>query len=340
MISLFAMKLVTYRHKESCDGAVLLGSELLPFAQMFAAYERAQGRDTSASAIQARYGVGVLGFVQNAREARAAAEWAVAAHQSAAGSGAAALSVSDVTLLAPIPNPPAMRDGYAFRQHVVTARRNRGLEMIPEFDEFPVFYFTNHNAVVGPGELGVKQKHLDKLDFELEAAVVTGKHGHDWTVADADDAIFGLLIMNDWSARTLQMEEMKLSLGPAKGKDFATGIGPVLVTLDELAPSITESANGRIFNLRMRAWVNGVQVSEGNVNQMNWTFAQILERISYGVDVQPGEILGSGTVGTGCFLELNGSKITNNQWLQPGDVVELEIEHLGRLHNTIVNKDA
>ncbi len=338
------MKLVTFCSSKivqgATDGAVLVGNELLPLAQIFAAFEQHQGRDSDTAALEARYGLGVLGFVQHAEQARAAADWAVAAHSAGGLQGVAVLALGDVTLMAPIPKPPAMRDGYAFRQHVVTARRNRGLEMIPEFDEFPVFYFTNHNAVVGPGELGVKAKHLDKLDFELEAAIVTGKHGHDWSVEQADDAIFGLMIMNDWSARTLQMDEMKLSLGPAKGKDFATGIGPVLVTMDELAPCITNTPKGMVFDMRMRAWVNGVQVSEGNVNQMNWTFAQILERISYGVTVQPGEVLGSGTVGTGCFLELNGSKITNNQWLQPGDKVELEIEHLGRLANTIVNKDA
>lgn len=334
------MKLATFRSANETQGAVLIGETLLPLGQIYAAYEASKGRSHDAAELAANYGHGVLGFVQNAERARKAADWAVAAHQAGTLAGVKGVALGSVQLLAPIPKPPAMRDGYAFRQHVVTARRNRGLEMIPEFDEFPVFYFTNHNAVVGPGELGVKTKHLDKLDFELEAAIVTGKSGEDWDIAAADDAIFGLTVMNDWSARTLQMEEMKLSLGPAKGKDFATGIGPVLVTIDELEPYVTHTPRGRVFNLSMKAWVNGIQVSDGNVNQMNWTFAQILERISYGVRVEIGEVLGSGTVGTGCFLELNGSKITNNQWLQPGDKVDLEIEHLGRLSNTIKNKDA
>ena len=132
------------------------------------------------------------------------------------------------------------------------------------------------------------------------------------------------------------MDEMKLSLGPAKGKDFATGLGPYLVTMDELAPVMTKSPVGAHFDLGMRAFVNGIQVSTGNVKDMTWTFAQILERASYGVTLYPGDVIGSGTCGTGCFLELNGSKITNDQWLKPGDVVALEIDRLGRLENTIM----
>lgn len=246
--------------------------------------------------------------------------------------------LASVKLLAPIPRPPSMRDGYAFRQHVETARRNRGLEMIPEFDQFPVFYFTNHQAVIGPGDVRVMPRHLEKLDFELEAAIVVGRRGRNLKAEGADAHIFGLTIMNDLSARVLQMDEMKLSLGPAKGKDFATALGPYLLTLDELSPK--KGPNGNSYPLAMRAFVNGVQVSEGNLGDMNWTFAQILERASYGVDLFPGDVIGSGTVGTGCFLELNGSGITKNQWLQLGDVVTLEIEALGKLENRIVAESA
>jgi fumarylacetoacetate (FAA) hydrolase len=128
---------------------------------------------------------------------------------------------------------------------------------------------------------------------------------------------------------------MKLSLGPAKGKDFATSLGPWLVTTDELAARTIAGDGGRRFDLEMRATVNGKQVSRGNLKDMTWTFAQILERASYGVTLYPGDVVGSGTCGTGCFLELNGSKITDNQWLEPGDVVVLEIDGLGRLENTI-----
>jgi len=247
------------------------------------------------------------------------------------------LALNSVELMAPLPRPPSMRDGYAFRQHVLTARRNRGLEMIPEFDQFPVFYFTNHQAVIGPGPVHVQKLHCDKLDFELECAIVIGREGRNIPASKADESIFGYTIMNDWSARTLQMEEMKLNLGPAKGKDFATAIGPWLVTRDELKAEgrLRPSPKGEVLNAGMRAFLNGKEYSEGNVNQMDWTFAQIIERASYGVTLYPGDVIGSGTVGTGCFLELNGSKITNNLWIKPGDTMLLEIDGLGKLENKV-----
>jgi fumarylacetoacetate (FAA) hydrolase len=155
------------------------------------------------------------------------------------------------------------------------------------------------------------------------------------------------MIMNDMSARRLQIEEMLLNLGPAKGKDFATVTGPCLVTLDELEQFETaakENHTGKSWNLSMKCFVNGTQVSEGNVADMDWTFAEIIERCSYGVTLYPGDIIGSGTVGTGCFLELNGTGKRNDpnyeeQWLQEGDVVEMEIDGLGKLSNTIVKED-
>ncbi|MCO5252871.1 MAG: fumarylacetoacetate hydrolase family protein [Bacteroidetes bacterium] len=255
---------------------------------------------------------------------------------------------ADAKLLAPVPNPVSTRDGYAFRQHVAAARRNRKVEMIPEFDEYPIFYFTNHNAVQGPGEILCMPDHFQKLDFELEVAVILGKSGRNVKAENADDHIFGYTIMNDMSARTLQMEEMKLNLGPAKGKDFSTVIGPILVTPDELAPyksSAKPNHVGNNFNLDMKCWVNGKIVSSGNMGDMDWTFAEIIERCAYGVDIYPGEVIGSGTVGTGCFLELNGTGLLNNpnytpQWLQPNDVVEMEITGLGKLYNKIVAENS
>lgn len=247
-----------------------------------------------------------------------------------------AWDVSTVTLLSPVPRPTSMRDGYAFRQHVEAARRNRGVEMIPEFDLFPIFYFTNHQAVTGPGEIGVMPLHCDKLDFELEAAIVIGKQGSNIPAEDADDYIAGYMVMNDWSARTLQMEEMKMSLGPAKGKDFATSLGPWLVTKDELASRRIPGEKGERYDLGMKTLVNGVEVSHGNLKDMTWSFAQIIERASYGVTLYPGDVIGSGTVGTGCFLELNGSKVYDPAWwLKPGDTVVCDIDLLGRLENTI-----
>ena len=249
------------------------------------------------------------------------------------------ISAEDVVLISPVPSPPSVRDAYAFRQHVATARRNRGLEMIPEFDEIPIFYFTNHNAVFGEGDFPIRPMHNEKLDFELECAAVIGKRGRNISSKKADDYIAGFMIMNDLSARALQMQEMKLNLGPAKGKDFGSTFGPWLVTKDELNNYKTTSEDGDRYNLKMRAFVNDILVSEDSLENMTWTFAQIIERVSYGVDIFPGDVIGSGTCGTGCFLELNGSKITDNQWLQPNDIVSLEIEGLGKLNNRIVLGD-
>ena len=258
-----------------------------------------------------------------------------------------AVAIKDVQLLAPVPFPPSCRDGYAFRQHVASARRNRKVDMIPEFDQYPIFYFTNHHSIQGPGDVRCMPDHFEKLDFELEAAIVICKHGRNIKAEEADEYIGGLMIMNDLSARRLQMEEMLLNLGPAKGKDFSTVIGPWLITLDELKEfeiAAKENHTGTNWNLSMKCWVNGKQVSEGNLGDMDWTFAEIIERASYGVDLYPGDVIGSGTVGTGCFLELNGTgKLTDpnypEQWLQAGDIVEMEIAQLGRLINTIVAEE-
>lgn len=255
--------------------------------------------------------------------------------------------LKDVQLLAPIPFPTSCRDGYAFRQHVAAARRNRKVDMIPEFDQYPIFYFTNHHSITGPGEIKCMPDHFEKLDFELEAAIVICKPGRNIKAAEADEYIGGLMIMNDMSARRLQMEEMLLNLGPAKGKDFSTVIGPWLVTLDELHQfeiPCKENHTGASWNLRMQCWVNGKPVSDGNLGDMDWTFAEIIERASYGVDLYPGDVIGSGTVGTGCFLELNGTGKLNDpnyteQWLQPNDMVEMEIDGLGKLSNTIVTEE-
>jgi fumarylacetoacetate (FAA) hydrolase len=320
---------------------VLAGTDVIDLARAFAWYEHAHGRRCDEAHVGDRYGTSVLGFVERAARARPVADEIVTAYEKDVlpthfeGALVTAPAAS-VTLRAPIPRPPSMRDGYAFRQHVVTARKNRGLEMIPEFDRFPVFYFTNHTGVVGPGDVQVRPLHLERLDYELEAAIVVGKEAHDVSAKDADAIVFGMTIMNDFSARALQMEEMKLSLGPAKGKDFATALGPWLVTLDELAPHTVATPAGNHYDLAMRARVNGNELSLGNVKDMTWTFAQILERASYGVTLHPGDVIGSGTCGTGCLLELNGSKVTDDQWLKAGDVVELEIDGLGILTNRIV----
>src|SRR5687767_12319928 len=254
------------------------------------------------------------------------------------------IAYESVQILAPVPHPTSCRDGYAFRQHVLSARRNRKADMIPEFDQFPIFYFTNHNSIQGPGDVECMPDHFEKLDFELEAAIVICKPGKNIKAAEADEYIGGYMIMNDFSARQLQMEEMLLNLGPAKGKDFATALGPWLVTMDDLTPfevPAKEGHTGKSWNLKMSCRVNDQLVSEGNLADMDWTFAEIIERASYGVDLYPGDIIGSGTVGTGCFLELNGTGKQANpdheeQWLKEGDTVALAIDELGVLSNTIM----
>ena len=251
-------------------------------------------------------------------------------------------------ILAPVPFPSSCRDGYAFRQHVEAARRNRGVGMIPEFEQYPIFYFTNHHSIQGPGPVSCMPDHFEKLDFELEAAIVVCRPGRNIRADEADSYIGGLMVMNDFSARRLQMEEMLLNLGPAKGKDFSTVIGPWLVTLDELQPFEVPAKEGHIgknWNLPMTCKVNGIQVSAGNLGDMDWTFAEILERASYGVNLFPGDVIGSGTVGTGCFLELNGTGKLNDpnyqeQWLNEGDEVICEIEQLGLLKNTIERENS
>ncbi|MEZ4846357.1 MAG: fumarylacetoacetate hydrolase family protein [Bdellovibrionota bacterium] len=256
-------------------------------------------------------------------------------------------AIPNPVLCSPVPHPTSCRDGYAFRQHVETMRKNRGAEMAKEFDQFPIFYFTNHNAIVGPGDVVCEEDHFNKLDLELEVAIVIGKRGMNIPASKADDYIFGYTIMNDFSARTLQTEEMVLSLGPAKGKDFATALGPWLVTKDELDSKKISGAEGDRYDLRMTAFHNGKQISDGNMNQMNWTFAQILERVSYGAEIFPGDVIGSGTVGTGCYAELNSTaariaKETGKEftptWLEPGDTIELEVEGLGRLKNKMIKR--
>ena len=248
------------------------------------------------------------------------------------------IDLESVVLKAPLPNPNSFRDAYAFRQHVEAGRRSRGLDMIPEYDEFPVFYFSNHNSISGPGDVFVQERHLNKLDFEFELGVVISKKGRNIKAEDAHKYIAGLVILNDWSARGMQFEEMKLNLGPAKGKDFATSIGPYLVTLDELDDKRCESDRGFTYDLDMQGSLNNQIVSKDNMKNMTWSFPEIIERISYGVDIYPGDLIGSGTCATGCMLENNLS--TNNpKWLAENDIITFKVDCLGTLQNTIVKAD-
>ncbi len=245
------------------------------------------------------------------------------------------INYSDI--VSPISRATSFRDFYAFRQHVESGRKNRGLKMIPEYDQIPVFYFSNHNAITGPGDVSVQKKQLDNLYFELEIGIVISKHGKNIKYKDAYKYVAGFTIMNDWSARTLQFQEMKLNLGPSKGKDFATSIGPYLVTLDELDDRLIGEQCDMLYDLEMKAYLNDRMISMDNLKNITWKFPDMIERASYGTDIYPGDLIGSGTCATGCLLELNLSN-NKDEWLSIGDTIRLDIDKLGSLKNTIIFK--
>lgn len=244
------------------------------------------------------------------------------------------VSIKSINLISPIINPTSLRDAYAFRQHVQAGRKSRGLEMIPEYDKFPVFYYGNHNSIGGSGQVFINKNQSKKLDYELEVAAIIGKRGKNISVSDADDYIMGYTIMNDFSARHLQKEEMKLSLGPAKGKDFLTTLGPYIITKDELDDKCITGEFGNRYDLNMYAYLNGELFSKDNFKNISWTFAQIISRISDGTEIYPGDVIGSGTCATGCLLELNQTNNTNI-WMNDGDEIKLVIDKMGSLVNTI-----
>jgi fumarylacetoacetate (FAA) hydrolase len=218
--------------------------------------------------------------------------------------------LDEVEFRPPVLHPPSVRDFYAFEQHVKTARAKRGLEVPQEWYEIPVFYFSNPAAIYGPDDEILKPPDTNELDYELEVAVMIG----------AGQQIGGFTIMNDWSARDLQRAEMKVGLGPAKGKDFATSIGPILVTPDEFDGS----------SALMIARVNGEERSRGNLADLYYSWDAMVEHAARNTHLRPGDILGSGTVGTGCILEHG-----DGRWLRPGDEVELEVEGIGVLVNRV-----
>ncbi len=219
-------------------------------------------------------------------------------------------ALADVDFRAPVLHPPSVRDFYAFEQHVKSARASRGLEVPPEWYEIPVFYFSNPAAIYGPGDEIPAPAETHELDYELEVAAIIG----------ADGQIGGFTVMNDWSARDLQREEMKVGLGPSKGKDFATSLGPIVVTPDEF-----DGSSGV-----MTARVNGEERSRGELGDMHHSWAAIVAHAARDTRLNPGDVLGSGTVGSGCILEHG-----DGRWLQRGDVVELEVEGIGILRNVV-----
>jgi fumarylacetoacetate (FAA) hydrolase len=329
------MKLVTFTDKavqvepqsirrETGKGGVLHNQTVYDLSQV--ARWGQQNRGLNLDKIPAS----VLEFVNlPARQRQALA----ALNNSLAEAGLAGVPLEEVWLRAPVELPPSLRDFYAFEQHVKTARANRGLGMIPEWYDFPVFYFSNHRAIYGPEDPIPYPQRSRALDFELEMACVIGQAGRDIPASQASAYIAGYCVMNDWSARDLQMEEMKLNMGPVKGKDFATSLGPWLVTPDELAgKQVAQGAEER-YDLTMTARLNGGEISRGNFKDIYFSFPQMIERASLNAWLVPGDILGSGTVGTGCLLEFGDKR---ERYLQPGDIMELEIEGLGLLRNAVV----
>ncbi|RPI33441.1 MAG: fumarylacetoacetate hydrolase family protein [Chloroflexota bacterium] len=236
----------------------------------------------------------------------------------------------EVALLPPLLRPMSLRDFNAFEGHVSAAFAIRGREVPAEWYQFPVFYFSNPNSIFGPGEMVPHPSYTQAMDYELEVACIISKPGINIPPEKAEDYIFGYTIFNDWSARDVQRMEMKAGLGPAKGKDFASSLGPWIVTPDELSGHATERPG--VYDLEMKARLNGKELSQGNWKNLYYSFGQMIARASSDVYLLPGDVIGSGTVGTGCLLELTRGE---GPWLRPGDVVDLEIESLGVLTNRI-----
>jgi 2-keto-4-pentenoate hydratase/2-oxohepta-3-ene-1,7-dioic acid hydratase in catechol pathway len=228
-----------------------------------------------------------------------------------------------VKLVAPIPEPPSLRDFIAFEDHVAATSKRRGQPIPPEWYKFPVYYKGNHRTIIGPDQSLAWPLDTSKMDYELELACVIGRKGRDISEREAEQYIAGYTIMNDFSARDIQFQEMACRLGPAKGKDFATSLGPCLLTPDEITD---------LGALTMIARVNGEEWSKGRFGSIHWSFAQMIAHVSRGETIYPGDVFGSGTVGGGCGLE-------SDCYLKPGDVVELEIQPIGILRNQLHGPD-
>jgi len=226
--------------------------------------------------------------------------------------------LGDVTLLAPVPDPPSVRDFFAFEGHVGAGWRRRGADIPEYWYEAPVFYFSNPASIHGPNDPVSRPESTRMLDFELEIAALIG----------VDGGIAGFTLMNDWSARDVQAREMTVGLGPAKGKDFATSLGPWLATPDELPYD-----DGRL-HLEATVTVNGRELSRCDASAQHYSWPQLVEQAGRDTRLVPGDVIGSGTLTGGCLLELG--PLDGERWLEPGDVVALEAEGLGRLENRVV----
>ena len=234
----------------------------------------------------------------------------------------------------PILAPPSFRDFYAFEQHVGTMWKRRDMEIPEAWYRLAIFYFSNTSEIRGPNDPVWAPAGSAELDYELEVAALVDTPVRDLDASRGEEAIGGYMVLNDWSARDLQREETTVRLGPAKGKDFASSIGPWLVTPDELS----DRRSGKGYELAMTASVNGTELSRGSWSSAHFSFGEMVARASADVRLRPGDLLGSGTVGTGCLLEIRDE--TLGRYLEPGDTVSLTIERLGALTAPVVQRPA
>lgn len=255
-----------------------------------------------------------------ARQAIEYASGVTDAHLSGPGGHPGAFHISEVEVLPPLSRPNSLRDFIAFEDHAKAGAARRGEDLNPVWYERPIYYKGNHRALIGPDQDLQRPVFTKELDLELEVACVVGLRGRDLTEDASGKAIFGFTIMNDWSARDVQRQEMVARLGPAKSKDFATSLGPCILTADEVGPHPS---------LAMAARVNGRTICEANLSNAYWTFPRLISFVSQGEDVWPTDLYGSGTPFGGCLLDHSGS------YLEPGDLVELEVEKIGVLRNTV-----
>ncbi|MDE1977123.1 MAG: fumarylacetoacetate hydrolase family protein [Elusimicrobia bacterium] len=326
------MRLVTFETKTAMGplerlGALLDGS-IVDLNAAYALSLKEKGEASHASLANARLPADILGFLDLGEAARAAAQDALNFIERLGGAGAAKAAgpgsekivyqEGEIRLLSPLPRPRALRDFFAFEDHALQGSKRRGEPLSESWYDQPVYYKGNHREIYGPGETVPWPSYTRRFDFELEIACIVGKKGRDLTPQEAAGHIAGYCIMNDFSARDIQKNEMICRMGPAKGKDFATGLGPCLVTTDELPDP---------DNLAMAAFVNGEKWSEGNSSGRYWSFPVMLSHVSQEETVYPGDVLGSGTYYRGCGLDLD-------RWVKPGDVIELVVEKLGRLRQT------
>jgi 2-keto-4-pentenoate hydratase/2-oxohepta-3-ene-1,7-dioic acid hydratase in catechol pathway len=296
----------------------------MAYAACLAAENEAQPRRLADAHVPASMLEFLEGGLSTMTAARRALEYAAHGDSSMTGPNGETIlyELADVQVTAPLPNPPSLRDFIAFEEHIGATSKRRGQPIPPEWYKAPVYYKGNHRTIIGPDQDLAWPLGTSKLDYELELACVIGRRGIDVSERDAHDYIAGYTIMNDFSARDIQFQEMACRLGPAKGKDFATAIGPCIVTPDEIPD---------LGSLHMTARVNGEIWSQGRFGTIHWSFNQMIEHVSRDEAIYPGDLFGSGTVGGGCGLEFD-------RYLKPGDLVELEIQPIGVLRTRVIPK--